>query len=164
MSMRMQYGMSHVSCMLLQACSFVHMHHGMRRSSVPRFLRMADFGHSWKARHRDPAGAVASAWHARMIDYITSSAHAAFDTARARGEHAWDRFRPRLRPGSSLPSGTAACSMHIFACTLCCMTCNIVTDVHAAWHALTRGCRLARPELRAGSLNVRCTRLTVSDD
>ena len=43
--------------------------------------------------------------------------------------------RPRARPGSSLLGGTGAHSMHVYACTLFWMTCNIVSDIHAACHA-----------------------------
>ena len=154
-----------LTCFVIMHVLFVRMLPSMPRGPQPCFPRTANFGGSRKARLRVPAVAVETLWHACIIFQVITDLHAACHAARARGEHAWDRIRPRLRAGSSLPSGSDACSMHIFACTLCCMTCNIVTDVHAAWHALTRGCRLARPELRAGSLNMRCTRrLTVSDD
>ena len=55
---------------------------------------------------------------------------------------------------SSLTGGTSACSVHTFARTLCCMPCNILMDVHAAWHAKKWRCRRSRPGLRAGARNV----------
>ena len=60
-----------------------------------------------------------------------------------------------VRPGSSLTGGTSACSVHTFACTLFCMPCNILMDVHAAWHAKKKKrYRRSRPDLRAGARNV----------
>ena len=54
--------------------------------------------------------------------------------------------------------------MHIVACILFCMFYDNVSYVHAACHAKKLRGSLSRLDLRADSLNMRCTRLTVSDD
>ena len=112
---------------------------------------------------RPLAVAVTHAQHAHTIIYTMNDAHAACHAARTHMERLWDRSWPRLRPGSSLPSGKDACSMRFCACTLFFMSCYILMDVHAACHAINPCCRRARPDLTVVALIALHECLTLPD-
>ena len=79
------------------------MRHGLRIGSLPRFLRIADFGDSRKMRWGPPLVAVVTVWHARSIGHAIFDPHAACHTAHAHIER--ERDRPSPEPGLA-----AACS------------------------------------------------------
>ena len=88
----------------------------------------------------------------------------AIPRARVESTHGTD-----LGPGPGLAAACRAARMHaaciyIFEYILCCMFYDNVSYVHAACHAKKLRGSLSRLDLRADSLNMRCTRLTVSDD
>ena len=115
----------------------MYMSHAVRQTSAPCISRTADFGGSRKARRRALVAAVPTIWHAGGILYANFYAHAACHAAHAHIEREQDRARPEPGLAAACSEGTGAHvhSMRAYACTLFCMTWDVVADIHAACHA-----------------------------